>query len=88
MPYRIDLAGGWLDQPFVSKICPGPVLTISIEPTIEFNHRSGMATSSRNCATKLWGTKLPDDDNEKLAKILFSYENPPGKKKFLDHKIT
>jgi len=80
IPYRIDLAGGWLDQPFISKICPGPVLTISIEPTIEFNHRSGMATSSRNCARKLWGIKLPNDDNEKLAKILFSYENPPGKK--------
>ena len=25
-PYRIDLAGGWLDQPYVSKHHPGPVL--------------------------------------------------------------
>ena len=31
MPYRIDLAGGWLDQPFVSIHNPGPVLTISLE---------------------------------------------------------
>ena len=23
IPYRLDLAGGWLDQPFVSKFCPG-----------------------------------------------------------------
>ena len=30
IPFRIDLAGGWLDQPFVSKLHPGPVLTISI----------------------------------------------------------
>ena len=29
MPYRIDLGGGWLDQPSVSKYYPGPVLTIS-----------------------------------------------------------
>ena len=42
IPFRIDLAGGWLDQPYVSKYHPGAVLTISIEPTIEFNNRSGM----------------------------------------------
>ena len=29
IPYRIDLAGGWLDQPFVSKYYPGAVITIS-----------------------------------------------------------
>ena len=45
IPYRIDLAGGWLDQPYVSKYYPGPVLTICIEPDYEFNDRSGMATS-------------------------------------------
>jgi len=32
IPFRLDLAGGWLDQPFVSKYAPGPVITISIEP--------------------------------------------------------
>ena len=47
IPFRIDLAGGWLDQPFVSKFASGPVITISIEPTIEFNERSGMASSTR-----------------------------------------
>ena len=30
IPYRLDLAGGWLDQPYVSKHHPGPVITISI----------------------------------------------------------
>lgn len=53
MPYRIDLAGGWLDQPFVSELWPGPVLTISLEPTVPFNERSGMATSTRNHALEL-----------------------------------
>jgi len=78
MPYRIDLAGGWLDQPFVSRHYPGAVLTISIHPTVNFNERSGMASSTRVHAIDLWGPKLPAGDPEKLAKILFCYDNPPG----------
>jgi cytidyltransferase-like protein len=78
MPYRIDLCGGWLDQPYVSKHHPGGVITLSIEPTIAFNERSGMATSTRNRAIDLWGHRLPPGDPEKLAKVLFSYDNPPG----------
>jgi cytidyltransferase-like protein len=78
MPFRIDLAGGWLDQPFVGKYSKGPVITISIEPTIEFNERSGMASSTRRKAIELWHTDIPSGDKEKLSKMLFSYENPPG----------
>jgi cytidyltransferase-like protein len=78
MPYRIDLAGGWLDQPFVSKYHPGAVITLSIEPTVEFNERSGMASSTRRTAIELWGARLPADHPEKLAKILFCCDNPPG----------
>ena len=78
IPYRIDLAGGWLDQPFVSKHYPGCVITIGIEPTVEFNERSGMASSTRRSAIDLWGAKIPPGDYEKLAKILFCYDNPPG----------
>jgi len=78
MPYRIDLAGGWLDQPFVGKLAPGPVVTISIEPTIEFNERSGMASSTRRKAIDLWHTDVPPGNREKLARMLFCYENPPG----------
>ncbi|HVO71517.1 MAG TPA: adenylyltransferase/cytidyltransferase family protein [Aggregatilineaceae bacterium] len=78
IPFRIDLAGGWLDQPFVSRYHPGAVITISIEPTVEFNERSGMASSTRNAAIDLWGPRLPPGDCEKLAKILFCYDNPPG----------
>lgn len=78
IPFRIDLAGGWLDQPYVSKHYPGCVLTISIEPTIEFNNRSGMSSSTRKKAIELWRTEIPLGDREKLAKILFTFENPPG----------
>lgn len=78
IPFRIDLAGGWLDQPFVSKYHPGPVLTISIEPTIEFNERSGMSSSTRRKAIELWRNEIPHGDAEQLARMLFSFENPPG----------
>jgi cytidyltransferase-like protein len=80
IPYRIDLAGTWIDQPYVSKFCPGWAITTSIEPTIDFNERSGMATSTRKKAIELWNDNLPMENPEKLAKILFRYDNDPGTK--------
>ncbi len=80
MPYRIDLAGTWIDQPYVSKYYPGWAITASIEPTIEFNERSGMATSTRKKAIELWNGNLPMEKPEKLAKTLFRYDNDPGTK--------
>ena len=80
IPFRIDLAGGWLDQPYVSVHHPGSVLTISIEPTIEFNDRSGMSSSTRRKAIELWRNEIPHGDAEHLARMLFSFENPPGTK--------
>lgn len=78
IPFRLDLAGGWLDQPFVSRFNNGPVINISIHPDFDFNDRSGMATSTRNKAIQLWQTDIPEGDPELLGKTLFSFENPPG----------
>ena len=78
IPFRLDLAGGWLDQPFVSKYFPGPVITISVEPEYEFNDRSGMSSSTRAKAIDLWQSDIPEGDKEKLARTLFCVENPPG----------
>ena len=78
LPYRIDLAGTWIDQPYVSKYHPGWALTVSIEPVIEYNERCGMSTSTRNAAKKIWPHYLPMDKPEKLAEILFKFENTPG----------
>jgi len=78
-PYRLCLAGGWIDQPWVSKICPGSVVVAQIWPTLDFNNRSGLATSSREVGIKIWGDKYPEGDPLENAKILFSAENPPGK---------
>lgn len=77
-PYRIQLCGGWLDQLSVNSLTSGSVIVMSIEPTIQFNDRSGMATSSRKQAIKLWGNTIPQGDREQLAKILFCTQNPPG----------
>jgi len=78
IPYRIDLAGGWLDQPEVSSLYSGPVVTVSIEPDYEFNDRSGMATSSRKKAIELWQVDIPAGNRVELAHTLFCKENPPG----------
>lgn len=80
IPYRIELCGGWHDQPDVNRLCPGSVIVMAIEPTVEFNERSGMATSSRHRAVDLWRTAIPSGNREKLAKMLFCLENPPGTK--------
>ena len=79
LPYRLDLAGTWIDQPYVSKFSPGWALTISLEPTIEFVERCGMSTSTRNAARKIWPYQLPNYNSEMLAKLLFCFENEPNK---------
>ena len=79
-PYRLCLAGGWIDQPWVSKIHPGSVVVAQIWPTMDFNNRSGLATSSRDFGIKIWGDKYPEGDPVENAKILFGAENPPGTK--------
>lgn len=78
-PYRVCLAGGWIDQPWVSAVHSGSVVVAQIWPTMEFNDRSGMATSSRKVAAELWGGKIPEGDQVRNAQLLFGAENPPGK---------
>jgi len=77
-PYRLCLAGGWMDQPWVSEVYSGPCVVVQIWPEVDFNDRSGMATSSRKIAAELWGGKIPDGDQVRNAKLLFGAENPPG----------
>ena len=79
LPYRIDIAGTWIDQPYVSQYYPGWALTVSIEPTVEFMERGGMSTSTRNAAQKIWPYELPAYNEEMLARLLFCFENDPEK---------
>ncbi len=77
IPYRIDIAGTWIDQPYVSEYGPGWAITASIEPTYEFMERGGMSTSTRNAARKIWPYELPAYNEEMLARLLFCFENDP-----------
>ena len=77
LPYRIDIAGTWIDQPYVSRHGAGWAITASIEPTHEFMERGGMSTSTRNAAKKIWPFELPPYDGETLARMIFCFENDP-----------
>ncbi len=77
IPYRVDIAGTWIDQPYVSQYAPGWAITLSIEPTHDFMERGGMSTSTRNTARKIWPYHLPNYDEEMLARLLFCLENNP-----------
>lgn len=80
LPYRIDIAGTWIDQPYVSEHGAGWALTMSIEPTYDFMERGGMSTSTRNAAKKIWPYELPNYNEEMLARLLFCFENDPENK--------
>lgn len=77
IPTRLDLAGTWIDQPYVSQYYPGWAITISLEPTFEVRERCGLSTSTRNMIKKIWPLQLPDMEPETLARLVFCYENSP-----------
>lgn len=77
IPTRLDLAGTWIDQPYVSMHHPGWAITISLEPTFEVRDRCGLSTSTRNMIKKIWPMKLPKMNPEMLARLVFCFENNP-----------
>ena len=80
IPNRVVLTDGFLDQPFVSQFHPGSSVMLSIEPTFEVKENSGLASSTKRTAIEIWDGRLPRGNPEKLAKILFCCDNPPGTK--------
>ncbi len=77
IPTRLDLAGTWIDQPYVSRFHPGWALTISLEPDFEIRERCGLSTSTRNIIRRIWPYQLPNMDPETLARLVFCFENNP-----------
>ena len=78
IPYRLALAGGWIDQPFISRHNPEPpgsMVVVSLEPRTAFMDRSGFATSTRATAARLWGESLPQRDPAALVRELYAEEN-------------
>ena len=50
IPNRLQLAGGWIDQPFMSRgnpRPPGAMVVVQIEPSFRPMDRSGLATGTR-----------------------------------------
>jgi hypothetical protein len=78
IPFRMALAGGWIDQPFVSQRNPSPpgsMVVVGLKPTVRFVERAGMATGTRDVALKLWGPRLPDQEPAELVRRLYAEEN-------------
>ncbi|HEY9508994.1 MAG TPA: hypothetical protein VIV82_03960, partial [Verrucomicrobiae bacterium] len=77
-PNRLQLAGGWIDQPFISKLNPKPpgsMVVVSLEPTFRVMDRAGCASGTRAIATKLWKGKLPKRPLNELVRELYAAEN-------------
>lgn len=77
IPTRLDIAGTWIDQPYVSCFAPGWAITISLEPNFEVRERCGLSTSTRNVIKRIWPYQLPNMDPETLARLVFCFENHP-----------
>ena len=78
IPNRLQLAGGWIDQPFISKHNPKPpgsMVVVQIEPNFRPMDRSGIASGTRAIAMKLWKGKLPKRAPEQLVRELYDAEN-------------
>ena len=78
IPNRLQLAGGWIDQPFVSRHNPRPpgsMVVVQIEPDFRLMDRSGFASGTRAIAIKLWKGKLPDRSRADLVRELYEAEN-------------
>jgi hypothetical protein len=78
IPYRMALAGGWIDQPFISRLNPAPpgaMVVACLEPETYFMERCGMATGTRNVAQRRWGSVPPGGDPAELVRELYAVEN-------------
>jgi hypothetical protein len=78
IPNRLQLAGGWIDQPFVSRHNPKPpgsMVVAQIEPDFRPMDRSGFASGTRAIAMKLWKGRLPNRPREELVRELYRAEN-------------
>lgn len=78
IPNRLALAGGWIDQPFVSRLNPKPpgsMVVVSLLPTFRAMGRSGLASGTRAVADRLWKGRLPKRDPATLVRELYKAEN-------------
>ena len=78
IPNSLQLAGGWIDQPFVNRHNPKPfgsMVVVQIEPNFRPMDRSGIASGTRHIAMRIWKGKLPNRAPADLARELYEVEN-------------
>ena len=78
IPHRLQLAGGWIDQPFISRHNPDPfgsMVVVQIQPDFRPMDRSGIASGTRQIAMDLWKGKLPNRPPGELVRELYEVEN-------------
>ena len=86
LPYRAELCGGWLDQPFVNQIHPGYVICAQIAPHPAFiRPGGGLATSTRAYLAQLKAAGLSCKEPEALAQFVFRLENGIDQ---MDHPVS
>ncbi len=78
IPHRVQLAGGWIDQPFVSRHNPEPpgsMVVVQIEPNFRPMDRSGFASGTRVIANRIWNGQIPRRPLAELVRELYEAEN-------------
>jgi hypothetical protein len=78
IPHRLALAGGWIDQPFISELNPDPpgsMVVVSLEADRWFMDRAGIASGTRKVAQRIWKGVLPERPREDLVRELYMAEN-------------
>lgn len=77
-PYRLALAGGWIDQPRFNKINSantGSMVTVRIAADRLFMSRAGLGTSTRDLANQMFPLGYSTHENARTVELLYEAEN-------------
>jgi GDP-D-mannose 3',5'-epimerase len=88
IPHRMALAGGWIDQPFISALNPDPpgsMVVVGLEPDRWFMDRCGIASGTRKVALAYGAAACRTGRRAELVRELYRAENegarsPPGRR--------
>lgn len=76
LPYRLALAGGWGDHNFVNFLGDGYVVVVQIKPSVGFQDRCGICSSTRKILLRKYPNGIPDGiDRYAVATDLYYWEN-------------
>jgi len=76
LPYRVALAGGWGDHNFVNFLGDSNVVVVQVKPTITFDDRCGICSSTRKILARKYPNGIPANiDKYALATELYYWEN-------------